>query len=234
MTKGAGAMVRSFVLDGRDLLSPFGRLNAAFQTSRGPSWQSLLGHICLGGAFYGAVMGSYGGILGDRFLQVVFSASKVPILLMGTFVLTVPSFFVLSSLLGLRSDFPEALRSLVSVQAVLSIVLASLAPYTALWYASSSLYHVATLFNAAMFATASFAAQWTLRRRFQAMIERNPKHRVLLNSWVLLYAFVGIQMGWLLRPFIGDPSLPTTFFRRNAWDNAYVILARIIWRLLAG
>jgi hypothetical protein len=234
MTNGARAMVQSFVLNARALLSPLGRLNTAFSPSRGPSWQSLLGYICLGGACYGAIMGSFGGILGERFLQVVFPAAKVPILLIGTFVLTVPSLFVLSSLFGLRSDFPEALRALVSVQAVLSIVLASLAPYTAVWYASSSVYHAATVFNAAMFATAIFAAQWSLRSRFRAMIRRNPKHRYLLSAWFVVYAFVGMQMGWLLRPFIGDPSLPTTFFRREAWDNAYVILARLVWGLITG
>jgi len=34
--------------------------------------------------------------------------------------------------------------------------------------------------------------------------------------------FVAIQLAWVLRPFIGDPSRPTTFFRETAWGNAYV------------
>jgi hypothetical protein len=35
----------------------------------------------------------------------------------------------------------------------------------------------------------------------------------LLGWWVALYVFVGIQMGWILRPFIGSPELPFILFR---------------------
>ena len=63
---------------------------------------------------------------------------------------------MLNSLLGLRSDFGRAVRSLVAAQAGLAIVLASLAPFTLVWYASSARYSEALLFNGAMFAVASF------------------------------------------------------------------------------
>jgi len=29
-------------------------------------------------------------------------------------------------------------------------------------------------------------------------------------------------MGWVLRPFIGDPAKPTAYFREGAWGNAYI------------
>ena len=35
-------------------------------------------------------------------------------------------------------------------------------------------------------------------------------------------------MGWVLRPFIGDPSLPVAFFRQGAWGNAHVVVAGLI------
>lgn len=38
----------------------------------------------------------------------------------------------------------------------------------------------------------------------------------LLGWWVALYVFVGIQMGWILRPFIGSPDLPFILFRGKA------------------
>ncbi len=50
------------------------------------------------------------GLTGQRLLQVVYSAVKVPFLLMATFVLSLPSFFVVNTLLGLRSDFARVLR----------------------------------------------------------------------------------------------------------------------------
>jgi len=192
----------------------------------------LAAAILVFGLAYGAVMGLFGGVLGERLLMVLYSALKVPLLLLATFLLGLPSFFVLNSLLGLRRDFAEAVRALMAAQAALAILLASLAPLTALWYASSANYSAATLFNAVMFAVASFGAQGLLRGYYAPLIARNPRHRWMLWTWLVLYAFVGIQMAWMLRPFVGDPDLPVQFFREARWENAYVQVFRIAWGLV--
>jgi hypothetical protein len=184
------------------------------------------------GIFYGAIMGLYGGLAGDRIRQPLYSGLKVPILLLVTFGLSLPSFFVLNLLLGVGADFAESLRALVAAQAVLTIVLASLAPFTILWYASFAGHDAAILFNAAMFAIASFSGQWALRRYYAPLVRRNPRHRWMLRLWLSIYAFVGIQMGWVLRPFIGHPGLPVSFFRADSWGNAYVYVAEMIWHAL--
>ena len=186
------------------------------------------------GIVYGAVMGSFGGVFGERFRQVVFSAVKVPLLLTGAFALSLPSFFVVNTLFGLRSDFSYSLRALLATQAGLTIVLASFAPFTVLWYVSFSNYQGAILFNTLMFGCASFTAQWLLRRFYKPLIERDRRHRLLMRAWLVIYAFVGIQMAWVLRPFIGSPHLPPQFFRQDAWGNAYVKLAYIIWTFIGG
>jgi hypothetical protein len=174
---------------------------------------------------YGLVMGSFGG----RGLQALYSAVKVPLLLAATVGLSLPSFFILNTLRGLRADFAQAVRAVVASQAGLTVVLASLAPVTAFWYASTTDYHGSILFNGVMFGVASLAAQGPLRRAYRPLVERDPRHKALVRFWVVLYAFVGVQMGWVLRPFIGDPVGPVQFFRPGAWDNAYVIVARMAW-----
>jgi len=187
------------------------------------------------GAFYGAVMGSFGGWQGDRWLQAVGAAGKVPVLLIATTALALPSFFVLHSLLGLRSDFGRAFRAVLASQAGLTVVLASLAPLTVLWYASSNDYPSAILFNGLMFGAASLGGgQLLLRRAYRPLIARDRRHRLLLRLWLFMFAFVGIQMGWLLRPFVGDPNQPVELFREKTWGNAYEFLARLIWRTLFG
>jgi hypothetical protein len=37
--------------------------------------------------------------------------------------------------------------------------------------------------------------------------------RFIFQIWVVIFALVGAQMGWILRPFIGSPSMPFTWFR---------------------
>src|SRR5438046_1447202 len=107
----------------------------------------LLGCTLVCGAFYGAAMGSLGGVSEERGWQILISAAKVPLFLLVTFGLSLPSFFVLNNLLGVRADFGLALRALISGQAGLTVVLAALAPYTLLWYASSADYAWALIFN---------------------------------------------------------------------------------------
>ena len=118
-------------------------------------------------------------------------------------------------------------------QAALTVILVALAPLTLFWYASSSHYRSAILFNGVMFGVASAGAQVLLRRAYRPLVARQRRHLWVLRAWVIVYAFVGIQMGWLIRPFVGDPTGPVQFFREGAWDNAYVIVARMAWEQVA-
>jgi hypothetical protein len=199
-----------------------------------PVLGSLILAIVVYGMFYGAVMGSYGGMSGLRFWQAVYSAVKVPFLMISTFLLSLPSFFVLNTLLGLRDDFPRVVRALISTQAGLTVILSALAPFTAFWYISGSDYEPAILFNGMMFAVASFSAQWMLRREYAPLIRSNPRQRWMLRTWIIIYIFVGIQMGWVLRPFIGNPRAPVQFFREGSWSNAYLFVLQTIWDVLNG
>ncbi len=185
------------------------------------------------GMFYGGVMGTY-GLAGNRVTQLIFSAIKVPFLIVTTFALSLPSFYVVNTLLGLRNDFPKVVRALMATQAGLTVILTSLSPVTAFWYVSGSAYHPAILFNGAMFAVASFGAQAILRREYAPMIRKDPRHRWMLRAWICIYVFVGIQMAWVLRPFIGDPLSPVQFFREDSWSNAYEVVLNMIWDVIRG
>lgn len=186
------------------------------------------------GTFYGGMMGTFGGVAPQRLEQIAYSAIKVPMLLTVTFALSLPSFFVINTLLGLRDDFGRVLRALVASQAGLTIVLASLAPITVFWYASVPSYGLAKLFNTGVFGIASLAGQLQLKRYYRPLIAELPRHRWMMRTWLVIYAFVGVQMAWVLRPFIGAPAVETRFFRSGAWGNAYTEMADLIARLLGG
>jgi hypothetical protein len=194
----------------------------------------LIGCVIVFGFLYGAAMGCFRVLdaQSDWALQIAYSAAKVPMLLAVTFSISLPSFYVVNTLLGLRSDFGRAVRSLVAAQAGLAIVLASLAPLTLVWYASSAKYSEALLFNGAMFAVASVSGQWLVRRYYQPLIAKNRRHRWVLWAWLFVYMLVGIQVAWLLRPFVGSPMSDVRFLRPDPWDNAYEFVARLVWRML--
>jgi hypothetical protein len=52
----------------------------------------------------------------------------------------------------------------------------------------------------------------------------------LLNIWILLYAFVGTQLAWTLRPFFGDPDQAFQIFRKLD-GNFYVNIVKTVLHL---
>lgn len=49
----------------------------------------------------------------------------------------------------------------------------------------------------------------------------------IFRIWVLIYDLVGAQMGWLLRPFIGDPSLPFQWFRPRSGNFFLAVVSAL-------
>ncbi len=192
----------------------------------------LFGAACT--ALYGLLMATVQGVGPSRWEQMAYSAVKVPVLLTLSAGVAFPSFFVVISLLGLRDDLRLSIRALAATQAAVGVVLLSLAPLTLLAYASTPGHADHLLANMVVFAVASLAGQVVLRRLYRPLIDRNPLHRRVLRVWIVVYAFIGVQLGWVLRPFVGTPGAETTFLRENAWGNAYVEVWAIVQRALGG
>lgn len=193
-------------------------------------WRPLALLLLTGGFLYGAVMGMYHA----RALQALYSGMKVPLLLVVSSVICLPSFFVLNTILGLRDDFAVALRGIVAAQATLAVTLTALAPLTLFFYATSHDYDFAIVMNGVLFLIGAVAGQVTLARHYRALIAKNPRHRYGRLSWLVLYIFIAIQMAWVLRPFIGSAGMEPEFFREDAWSNAYVVVLGRTWAVLTG
>lgn len=181
------------------------------------------------GALYGAVMGSF-NVAADpqRWLLVAYVAIKTPLLIIATTLLCAPAFFVVNTVLGLREDFAAAWRSVLSSQASTTVALASLSPLTLFVYACGVDHRLALIWNQFAFLCAAIAAQAVIARKYRPLIASNPNHRYTLLLWICLYAIVGIQMGWMFRPFVGNPGLPVSFFRQEPFTNAYIAVVRVL------
>lgn len=200
----------------------------------------ILACVLVGGGIYGAAMGSYGWIVGARtFSQqlpmMLFVALKVPLLFIITTSISLPSYFVINTILGLRSDFGNALRAILFAQAALNVGLCSMLGFTLVYYFSvpdsPRFYQSAVLFNAFIFGAAALVGQASMSRRYRPLCAKNPNHRFALFAWLLVFAMVGIQLGWTLRPFIGQPHADITFLRDEPFENAFLRLLGITKRV---
>ncbi len=202
------------------------------------SWSKVLAIVFVCGSLYGIAMGSYAWMVGHRTMgeqipQMIYSGIKVPLLIAVTLIISIPSFFVINTLLGLRADFRDSIRAIISAQAGLTIILSSLLPLTLFVYVALAdgpiSYSSAVMFNAAMFGLASISAQLLLRGYYEPLVRKDVRHRWMIRFWIIVYAFVGIQAAYVMRPFIGNPLQPATFFRRESLENAYVKILELIW-----
>jgi hypothetical protein len=66
--------------------------------------------------------------------------------------------------------------------------------------------------------------------RPQAHPGERPASMTLLYVWILLFGFVGTQLAWTLRPFVGSPGEPFQLFREID-GNFYVDIVRTIGSL---
>ena len=69
-------------------------------------------------------------------------------------------------------------------------------------------------------------------RLFQLLLSMSP-HRAaalrVLAAWLTGNLFLGSQLTWILRPFIGSPGLPVQFLRADAFHgNFYEAVFRAI------
>ena len=55
----------------------------------------------------------------------------------------------------------------------------------------------------------------------------------IFKIWVIVFGLVGAQMGWVLRPFIGDPDMPFSFFRPRT-SNFFEQILHTLSNLLGG
>jgi hypothetical protein len=56
--------------------------------------------------------------------------------------------------------------------------------------------------------------------------------KTVFRCWAIMFGLVGAQMSWILRPFIGDPNQPFTWFRPRT-SNFFEDMSATIWKLFA-
>ncbi len=214
-----------------------------------PASRSLALTVVLAG-IYGATMGVF-AVSSDRAgasLQLIASAVKLPALFLFTLLVTYPSLYVFSVIAGCHLRFLEVLRLLLAAVVVTTAVAASLAPILAFFTLSTTSYSFMVLLNVLLLGIAGAVGLGFLRRalellmavadrssqpvrpRTQAGSSPNPVVSIL-RVWLIIYALVGAQMGWLLRPFIGSPRLDFTWFRvreSNFFHSLYTHIEKMI------
>ena len=190
-------------------------------------WGSLLL-----GATYGVCMGVFPLLKAGRGggLQMVATTLKVPLLFLLTLAVTFPSLYVFSALAGSRLGARGTLRLIVVAITVNLAVMAGFGPVTAFFASCTRSYPFIKLLNVLLFAIGGAIGLAFLWRTLAALLREGEKRpieaatggpsagdpaRRIFRVWIVLYGIVGMQMGWVLRPFIGAPHRRFEWFRER-------------------
>lgn len=155
-------------------------------------------------AVYGAIIGAF-----HSPLQVLSSAIKLPALYLITLLICLPTLYIFNVLFGSRQSIAQHFTYLLTAVSVIALLLCGFAPVTLFFLITVNDYSFFLLLNVCIFAITgilgvSFLYQ-VMRPIASDESEQGVKIRTsILRFWLVLYGFVGSQLGWTLRPFFGS------------------------------
>jgi hypothetical protein len=209
------------------------------QQAKAGSAIRCVGIIIAGAGFFGAAMGSWRDPL-----QAFYVALKFPLILLLTAAGNALLNAILAPLLGLNISLRQSFLAVLTSFAIAAAILGSFSPLVAflVWNAppisealrtSSSAHSLVLLANVLAIAFAGVIANLRLQGLLQELCRNVAVSRRVLLAWLGVNLFLGSQLSWILRPFIGSPGLPVEFLRAKAFEgNFYESVFHAAMRLL--
>ncbi len=181
--------------------------------------------MALGAAIYGAVFGSWHGSL-----LALYVAAKFPLVLLATTAVTLLFSWIAARLLGLPLSLAQAAVLTLLSLTVASLVLAALAPVAALFVYGSprptpearTAHNVLYLMHTFLVGLAGIAGTRALWSALSRLAAPRSTLRAAYALWLFVFALVGGEIAWAMRPFVGSVYAPVTFLRERPLDgNVY-------------
>ncbi len=196
----------------------------------GPKMRAMLVSSVAFLALYGAVMGSTHSLW-----QTLSSAVKLPLLFLATLVVCSPTLYFFNLIFGSNQSLAQNFTLILTAITVTAVLLLSFAPILLFFLLTTSHYQFFKLLNVGVFTIAGIVGVIFLSQGMRIVSvggkEGSRARRNVLRLWVLVYAFVGSQMAWTLRPFIGAPSMGFELFRQlggNFYANIFASIGEIL------
>lgn len=182
--------------------------------------------IVLGAGCYGAAMGWWRDPQ-----QALLVAIKFPLIILLTTLGNALINAMLAPLLGLNIPFRQSFSAIVMSFTIAAAILGAFSPLIAfmVWNApdmasknlSGSAYNFILLTHVAVIALAGVAGNLRLFQLLKQLGGCRATALRVLAAWLAGNLFLGSQLSWILRPFIGSPRLPVEFFRADAFHGNF-------------
>jgi hypothetical protein len=188
--------------------------------------------ICLFTFLYGVVMGSY-----HSFLQSLVAGVKVTFLFLATILICFPSFFVIQQVLGSKMTLKQMAFIILSGFVLTAAIAFSFSPIIILFQITGGNYHFLQLLHVAIFI---FSGIFGMRLMVDALKFACEKKNIyphigvnVFRIWIIIMAFVGIQLSWNLRPFLCNKNEEFKLFRKYE-GNFYTAIVYSVQQVVSN
>ena len=192
--------------------------------------RAMLISSCLFLALYGAVIGS-----SHSLWQALSSAVKMPVLFLATLVVCSPTLYFFNVLFGSNQSLTQNFSLILTAITVSAVLLLSFTPIVFFFLLTTGGYQFFKLLNVMVCSISGWMGVVFLSQGMSVVSSAGKEgasaRRSVMRFWIVLYAFVGSQMAWTLRPFIGAPSMKFELFRQlggNFYSNILVSLGEML------
>lgn len=182
--------------------------------------------IILGCGLFGAAIG-----LWHSPTQAFYSGIKLPLVLLLTAAGNALLNGMLAPLLGLNIGFRQSLLTILMSFTIAAMILGGFSPVIAflVWnvpplssHATSAVlvYSFIMIVLVAVIALAGTTANLRLLQLLKNLSTAAIGRKIVF-AWLTVNLFLGAQLSWVLRPFIGSPALPVEFLRIDAFKGTF-------------
>jgi len=186
--------------------------------------------ICILTFLYGIMMGSY-----HSFLQSMVAGAKVTFLFLSSVLICFPSFFVIQQVLGSKMTLRQMVIIVLSGFVLTAAIAFSFCPIVILFQITGGNYHFLQLLHVAIFVFSGIFGMRLMVEALKFACEKKdiyPQTGVMVfRIWIIILAFVGIQLAWNLRPFLCNKNEEFKLFRKYE-GNFYTAIVYSVRQLV--
>jgi hypothetical protein len=186
------------------------------------------------------VFGLVAGLSGRNPVLALVSTVKLPFLFLACGVICLPTLYYFSILFGSRLRFVQTITLILTAQAIAAVLALGSAPISLLFLLSGSEPVFMAVLNIGVLSLAAglgliFLVQGVLYIQEAAppeqisfaawawMLIKGTLRSLVLVAWMVVYALVGTQLSYNLRPFLGVPASGHDF-----WSSLGSLVAQLL------
>ncbi|MFK7774623.1 MAG: hypothetical protein AB8F94_20960 [Saprospiraceae bacterium] len=182
---------------------------------------------------YGLIMGSY-----NSWMQAISSGAKLTSLLFLTLIICFPSFYIVQLVLGSKVKIKQLAVMMLSGFLMTTTIMLAFAPIVLLFQLSGDNYNFLKFLHVGVFIFSGFfgmrAVLDALKNSFAEQGVYPQIGLSIFRVWVIIFAFVGIQLAWNLRPFVGYKDMPYELLRKDTQGNFYSSMMNSLGEMMGG